>query len=272
MRYFTTFPKTEYEYSKRVSKRSVDILRRTKVVQDIIKSNSYETGYLRESETPQSLAYRLYGDVNLQWAVLLFNEIINPFYDWPVTESKLINRLNSEYTGVSLFVTSEETTNLLSSVVNTKTENASYRVGETVKIYSSEGFIQSGTLYEYDRTTGHMKIDGITTFDLDVNYYVTDESGNKKMFIARKFDVVRDSLKFFSDADEPIIKSPYEQISGIKIIDYYVRGLDDSVAAFDVLTIDQYEKTLNDQRRYIKIPNSSAVSAMSLRLRELNTL
>jgi len=272
MTYFKTFPKTDYEYTKRISKKAVDILRRNIVVKELLDSNQYELLYINESQTPQSLAFKLYGDAKLQWSILLFNEIINPFYDWPVTEDKLIRRMNAKYKGISLFVTNNEITDLDSVSVNTKTENASYVVGQQVYVYESGGDpIGNGVLYEYDRTVGHMKIDGVDSFTLSAGDYITDVNGNKKMFIGRKFDVVRDSLWYFID-DDKIIRNPYEKIGTTKLIDLYVSK--DSLAItnqnINIVSIDQYEKALNDNNRLIKIPNRSVISAMNLKLRELN--
>lgn len=274
MSYFRTFPTIDYEYKNQVSKKSIDILRRYQVVDEIIKSNRYETVTVGESETPQSIANNFYNDSKLHWVVLLFNQMINPFYDWPIPEYKLTKRLDSQYPGVSLFITSNQTSDLDSIDVNTKTSNASYQLGETIKVYDDDDdLLDSGTLYEYDRTTGHMKIEDIESFTLGTNHYITDSNGSKKMYIGRKVDIVRDSLKYFLDKNN-ILVSPYKSFGETKLINLYVNRDDVTISANDINTvsIDRYEKALNDKRRTIKIPDISVVRLISSRIKELNKI
>ena len=39
---------------------------------------------VQDGDTPSILAYQVYGDANKHWVILLFNNIINPYYDWPL--------------------------------------------------------------------------------------------------------------------------------------------------------------------------------------------
>lgn len=269
MSYFASFPRINYEYKSKVSKQSVDILRRYKVIQRILNTNSYETLNISEYETPQSLANKFYGDRNLYWVVLLFNEIINPLYEWPLSGSKLIKRLDSMYPGISLFITENQTTDLSSVVINTKGANSSFSIGENVFIYdSSDELIDDGSIYEYDRTTGHMKISGVDSFVLEENYYLQDSSGSKKVYIGRKFDDVKLSLKYFASNKKYL--NPYYVIGETKVIDAYVNG--SNLESFDITSVSilDHETYENDDRRRIKIPDISVVRLLENKLRELN--
>lgn len=267
MFYFKTFPVVDYQYRSKISKKSVDILRRYKVVKKIIDSNVYDTYVIGESETPQSLALKLYNDVSLYWGILLFNEIINPLYEWPVPDSKISSRLDSQYPGVSLFVTENETT-IGDSNVNTKGSNSSYTIGENIEIYDdNHELVDSGSIYEYERSTGNMKVSGVDSFVLGDSYYITDENQQKKMYIARKFDFAKLSLKYFLDENKKIV-SPYYTGFGSKMIDRYVNN-DDLGDVISVSILD-YEIAKNDERRILKIPDLSTIRSLEQKIRDLN--
>jgi hypothetical protein len=39
-----------------------------------------------EGESPETVAFKMYGDTNYFWVVCLMNNIVNRFYDWPLDE------------------------------------------------------------------------------------------------------------------------------------------------------------------------------------------
>ena len=86
--YFTKFPKILYDIKQDGNSKVVtDIFRRIKV-RDKIKNNislmdKYDVG---EGETPETVAFKVYGDSNYFWIICLMNNIVNRFYDWPLPE------------------------------------------------------------------------------------------------------------------------------------------------------------------------------------------
>ena len=86
--YFTKFPKILYDLKQDgTSKVVTDIFRRIKV-REKIKDNislldKYDVG---EGETPETVAFKVYGDTNYFWIICLMNNVVNRFYDWPLDE------------------------------------------------------------------------------------------------------------------------------------------------------------------------------------------
>ena len=86
--YFSKFPKILYDIKQDgTSKVVTDIFRRIKV-RDKIKDNislldKYDVG---EGETPETVAFKVYGDTNYFWIICLMNNVVNRFYDWPLDE------------------------------------------------------------------------------------------------------------------------------------------------------------------------------------------
>ena len=86
--YFSKFPKILYDLKQDgTSKVVTDIFRRIKV-REKIKDNislldRYDVG---EGETPETVAFKIYGDTNYFWIICLMNNVVNRFYDWPLDE------------------------------------------------------------------------------------------------------------------------------------------------------------------------------------------
>lgn len=59
----------------------------------------YYNYILVDNDTPELLAYKLYGDVNKHWIILAMNNIIDPHFDWLLSENE-VYRLAEEKYGV----------------------------------------------------------------------------------------------------------------------------------------------------------------------------
>lgn len=83
-KYFNFFPKTPYFIDDHSGLDFVtNIITRFKFIDDIKNITSAFFTYDNiAGETPESLAYKFYGSVERHWIILLFNEIIDPQFDW----------------------------------------------------------------------------------------------------------------------------------------------------------------------------------------------
>ena len=100
-KYFNYFPKTFYTSNNNAS--GVDTI--TNVIsrfgfEQKLKENSlvfYEYN-IQESDTPEIIASKYYDNPERHWIVLLFNDIVDPQYDWPLQYNTLIEFINNKYT------------------------------------------------------------------------------------------------------------------------------------------------------------------------------
>ena len=53
---------------------------------------------MQEGDTPESIAYKHFGDTGLNWVILLTNEITDRYYDWPLSNFEFENYLKEKYT------------------------------------------------------------------------------------------------------------------------------------------------------------------------------
>jgi hypothetical protein len=67
-----------------------DIFKRFKFL-DTFKNDVrfYQNYYIQDNETPEDLADKFYESTAWWWLILLFNEIQDPFFDWPLSYLQL---------------------------------------------------------------------------------------------------------------------------------------------------------------------------------------
>ena len=105
--YFKYIP--DFDYVSRLPKaqsisdylRVKNLFKRTKISQTIFDDLTYFTKYqIIADERPDNIAYKIYGDSNLDWMVMLANNITNLQNEWPLEEQSfyrfLINKYGSE--------------------------------------------------------------------------------------------------------------------------------------------------------------------------------
>lgn len=99
--YFSYFPYTPYnlEDTTNLTPQFVtNILARSAFLKEVAENTSIYYEYtMKENDTPESIADKLYGDAKRHWIVLLFNRIMNPYYDLPLTTEALNNYIQNKY-------------------------------------------------------------------------------------------------------------------------------------------------------------------------------
>lgn len=75
-----------------------NLLTRSAFLQEIVGNSAlYYTYEVKDGETPEIIADKLYGDVKRFWIVTLFNQISNPFYEFPLIPEQLNDLISSKY-------------------------------------------------------------------------------------------------------------------------------------------------------------------------------
>ena len=75
-----------------------NILTISSFLKEVIQNSSLFYEYeIKEGETPELIADKLYGDPKRFWIVLLFNKLNNPLYDFPLSISEVESLIESKY-------------------------------------------------------------------------------------------------------------------------------------------------------------------------------
>lgn len=75
-----------------------NILARSAFLREIVENTALFYEYsVKDGETPEIIADKLYGDAKRFWIVLLFNQLNNPYYDFPLIAEQLHSLIESKY-------------------------------------------------------------------------------------------------------------------------------------------------------------------------------
>ena len=97
--YFNSMPVIYYDSADTGQPKIVTNLLRRVGLRAKIKTNTmlFDTYKLREGETPEIIAHKLYGDPELHWIVMLVNNVIDRYHDWPMNTPQFNSYLNQKY-------------------------------------------------------------------------------------------------------------------------------------------------------------------------------
>lgn len=111
--YFEKFPQIVYSLDNKSGFAVTDIFRRVKAeTQRLLTAAAYDEYDIKDGETPEILAHKFYGNSNLHWLILIANDIIDPRWDWPLTQAQLNNYITDKYgagneNAIKYYVTSD---------------------------------------------------------------------------------------------------------------------------------------------------------------------
>ena len=100
MPYFNEFPVINYNLSgvNGNTKEITDIWRRVKVRSKIANNVAlFDKFDVPEGDSPETVAYKVYGDAEYFWVVTLMNNIVNRYYDWPLDEYNFQQYVEDKY-------------------------------------------------------------------------------------------------------------------------------------------------------------------------------
>jgi len=97
--YFKNFPTIPYDAVGSGQTKDVKNILRRVSVRSKVKANVlfYDTYDVKEGESPESIADKLYGDPELHWIVLLVNDITDRYHQWPMTYAQFLQFVNDKY-------------------------------------------------------------------------------------------------------------------------------------------------------------------------------
>ncbi len=101
--YFETFPIIPYDSAGTYEFKDVTNLLRRVALRTKVKSNAlvFDTYNVKEGETPESIADKLYDDPKLHWIIMIVNDISDRYHEWPMTTPQFLDYINEKYTDVN---------------------------------------------------------------------------------------------------------------------------------------------------------------------------
>ena len=101
MQYFETLPKIVYTQNG-VSRIYTNLLARASIVPEFLKSPALYYKYsIQDSDTPEIIAHKYYGDSYRYWILLFTNEILDPQWNWPLRTEAFEKYIEKKYSEVN---------------------------------------------------------------------------------------------------------------------------------------------------------------------------
>lgn len=96
-RYLDKFPKLLYTRDSKTTL-VTNLLTRIATVKGVLDDISLFYYYdIQEGDTPEIIASKYYNDPELHWVILILNDIMDPYYDWPMTYQQFQAYITDKY-------------------------------------------------------------------------------------------------------------------------------------------------------------------------------
>lgn len=101
--YFAQFPLNIYDSVGNENYKLVTNLLKRVAIRSKVKVNTlfFDTYDVKEGETPEMIADKLYDDPELHWIVLMVNDITDRYHQWPKNQNQFLSHINDKYSNIS---------------------------------------------------------------------------------------------------------------------------------------------------------------------------
>lgn len=206
-KYFSFFPKTAYVTTDNAASADLvtNIITRFSFEQELKdNSNAFYEYEIQESDTPEIIAYKYYGSPEFHWVVLMFNDIIDPQFDWPLQYNTFIKFVDEKYSANGAANTanqsglawamSQNNVHSYLKIVTRKTSKGDQTI-EKITVDSNTYANISLSNTTYTLTDGNQVTESITK-EIQTYYDYENEQNEKK----RKINLLK--KEFISDVDK----------------------------------------------------------------------
>ena len=173
MNYFDLFPDVELPSfsDKRNSSRDLirvkNLFKRGKIREDFFQNATTFYQYtITGDDRPDNVAKEVYDNINLDWVVLLSNNILNIRDEWPMSQYDFQRNLNNKYDSVQL-----------SQIHHYETKEI--RNSDEILLLQKGLWVDSDFTFKYtDRNTGYQSINDVTS--VSVFQHETQKNDDKR--------------------------------------------------------------------------------------------
>lgn len=221
--YFKSFPYTYYTLDNTSTVQVITNITNRVTLSNEVKENLglYDEYDIKDGETPEILADKFYGNPQLHWLILHYNDIVDPRFEWPIPTSSFENYVLGKYTSTT-------------GIHHYEDANLNYTNGELyITSASAFGFLNVNDVVTNSNSAGTAYV---TEKNTDSNVRVTVTVGGIK---------TGDQIRLASN-----ISAGSASVTGV------------SVLSGTPVTNLEYEDTVNETKRRIKILKSNYVDAV----------
>lgn len=227
--FFDFFPKVPYDINRSqypTYEAVTNIFFRLAVIKDILNNtSSYFIYEIDGDDTPEIVAEKVYGDSGANWIVIYANQILDPQFDWVMSDNTFNKYLIGKYGSIEAAqIGAHHYEKVVETTVNGQTSTAIYNIDLSQRTVNDLSV-------PYSTFT-----DFVTPFSVDTDLYTIDYTG------------ITADMTIFSP--EGTINTEVNKSYNT----YNINGQTiDEVSYARMVTYYDYEQSLNDSRRQIKV-------------------
>ncbi len=91
--YFRNYPDIVYD-----GKKAKNIILRSRIKNVLLnRASLFYTYTIQDGDRPDILAFKFYGDVDLDWLILYANDIYDPYFEWPIPDALWPKYIKEKY-------------------------------------------------------------------------------------------------------------------------------------------------------------------------------
>jgi hypothetical protein len=112
---------------------------------------------IQDGERPETLAHRVYDRADLHWVILMFNEIHDPTFEWPLSSAELESKLQAKYKGYALYYPDSAR---IPDVFQLQPHITVLQQGGTISQTLADGTVITANIIEWNPTYNCIVVDG----------------------------------------------------------------------------------------------------------------
>jgi hypothetical protein len=302
MGYFNKFPNFYYDVKGNKNFQvAVDILRRVRINSKAVEGSLFGEYTVKDIDRPDIIAHKLYGDSELHWIILLFNEIHNPYYEWPIPYHEFLQYCENKYPGNAFLL---EMHPVKESPLPSVRKRKDHKITEGYHVFGVTGPVtgpyldtsKSAYVVCWDRTMNKaVVVDENGSFEEDdiVGFAITGGEQATASGKIRRIQLNTEAVHHFEDdlgnrlaplATYSGLIQNGEEVQKTSTPDHYGRS---TILPFDktllgayvtggteaqtikAVTNLEYETNINEKRRQIRLPAPEIVSEIANKFEEI---
>jgi len=155
MSIFTLYPKIAYKVNEYDYLRAIDITQSAKIKSFLkdYRGISFNPYTIKNGERPDYVAHKFYGDSNLDWVILLSNDIYNIYDEWPRNSTDFEEYLIEKYGSIATTLsTTKYYYNVTKDIIDETTYN---QLVESVRFHQKKAEDYGKTWYHIQDTKSY---------------------------------------------------------------------------------------------------------------------
>lgn len=273
--YFKNFPTIVYN-----DVLATNIMARIKMdalVRD--KTSVFYPYTISEGERPDTIAAHYYEDPKFSWLIYFANEIIDPYFEWPLNYNELLNFIINKYGSVS-----KAQERILFFKNNWESDESMLSTGSydslpgLLKKYWRPVFNYKGIISSYQRAESDAVVETNFTIEIthdgdlpfiigDIVKQGSDASGIVKAVASGLIVVEKIQGEFTKNT-----LTDYEETTTVSVTDTVTLNQaipDNELIYWSPVTAYDYEEQLNEQKKIIYIVDKSYLNQIELEMKSL---